>query len=113
MIHRLSQYLLKSTTSPVDCGHPWAAGAQLAAPLTNPAQGGDIKSAVPKVADALAKTTMTTVALSGAHASDALACCACWACLKRRPAASQCERRVVLAAKPLICHGMHSVLPKG
>jgi len=28
-------------------------------------QGGDMKSAVPKVADALAKTTMATVALSG------------------------------------------------
>ncbi|KAI7839024.1 hypothetical protein COHA_007166 [Chlorella ohadii] len=36
-------------------------------------QGGDMKSAVPKVADALAKTTMATVALSVAMGATRLA----------------------------------------
>lgn len=59
-----------------------------------------MKSAMPKVADALAKTTMTTVALSGAHACDALAGCACWACRGSAPlhcSAAVC--REVLAVK--------------
>ena len=49
-------------------------------------QGGDMKSAVPKVADALAKTTMTTVALSGAPllVMEPDAACTCLALVPNR-----------------------------
>ncbi|PRW58181.1 hypothetical protein C2E21_3251 [Chlorella sorokiniana] len=51
-------------------------GVGLVAPIVlavHKYQGGDMKSAVPKVADALAKTTMTTVALSVAMGATRLA----------------------------------------